>query len=61
LVGKLAYEVEEKVEKRARNVDEITHVHFEEVYLYSAKELGWIRSFMKNHSARRAILVNSRQ
>jgi len=49
LLGKLAVEDHlAKLEKRAHKVDDVTHVHFEEVYLYSAKELGWIKSFM-NH------------
>ena len=51
LVGKIAKDefTAEKIEKKAYKIDGVTHIHFEEVYLYSARELSWIRNFMLKH------------
>ena len=52
LVGRLAVETEDGVSfKKAYNLDGVTHVHFEEVYLYPVHQMGWIRSFLLGHPA----------
>ena len=50
LVGRLAVEDHlAKIEKRPHKVDGVTLIHFEEIGLYSARELSWIRTFMNTH------------
>jgi hypothetical protein len=45
LIGKMATE-DGADRKKAYNVDEVTHIHFEEAYLYPVHQLGWVRKFM---------------
>jgi len=47
LCGKVADTSENK--KRAYDVTEVTHVHFEEAYLYTVREVEWLATFMRQH------------
>jgi hypothetical protein len=50
LVGRLAVETEDGRDlKRAYNLTGVTHVHFEEAYLYPVHQVGWMASFMAKH------------
>ena len=50
LVGRLAVETEEGAAyKKACDLEGVTHVFFDEVYLYPVGQLGWVRDFMRQH------------
>ena len=50
LCGKMVAEVEGGREiKRAYDVTGVTHVHFEEAYLYTIREVEWLATFMRQH------------
>jgi hypothetical protein len=53
LVGKLVVEVPSGTEnnkKKPYDISGLTHIHFEEVYLYTVSQLGWIKQFMTLNS-----------
>jgi hypothetical protein len=51
LVGRLVAETADADSRKAPyDLTGITHVHFEEPYLYTVAELEWIREFMRAHS-----------
>ena len=46
----MAVETEEgRDHKKAYNLDGVTHIHFEEAYLYPVHQVGWMASFIKSH------------
>jgi len=47
LCGKVADTPESK--KRAYDITGVTHVHFEEAYLYTVREVEWLACFMRQH------------
>ncbi len=50
LCGKIIAETEGEHEvKRAYDVTGVTHVHFEEAYLYTVREVEWLATFMRKH------------
>ena len=50
LVGRLAVETEDGRDyKKAYNLDGVTHIHFEEAYLYPVHQVGWMADFMAKH------------
>ena len=50
LCGKVAAEAEGDHEvKRAYDVTGVSHVHFEEAYLYTVREVEWLATFMRQH------------
>ena len=52
LVGRLAVETESSGRdfKKAYNLDGVTHIHFEEAYLYPVHQVGWMNSFSTKHT-----------
>jgi hypothetical protein len=50
LVGRLAVETEDGRDfKKAYNLEGITHIHFEEAYLYPVHQVGWMADFITSH------------
>ena len=50
LVGRMAVETEEGRDcKKAYNLEGVTHIHFEEAYLYPVHQVGWMAS-LRAHS-----------
>jgi hypothetical protein len=47
LLGRTVADDEDR--KKAYDLAGITHIHFEEPYLYTVRELEWIRTFMRAH------------
>jgi hypothetical protein len=51
LIGKLIVEVPtNESNKKPYDISGLTHIHFEEVYLYTVNQLGWIKQFMNSNS-----------